>query len=107
MSSGPSARAAGRAGDLLPWQADMAAGRENCGRDTDITVIPDGEQATLMELAGVYVTPPGAGLDPGIAHQAAASHVVGSGRLAASSASMNGHRCIRWPLIFPDSISTT
>jgi hypothetical protein len=34
------------------------------------------------------------------------SHVAGDG-LAAASVSMNGHKCIRWPLIRPGSISTT
>ena len=33
--------------------------------------------------------------------------VAGSFGPAASSVSMNGHRCIRWPLILPGPISTT
>jgi hypothetical protein len=36
-------------------------------------LVPDGEQATLVGLDGVYRTLPGAGLDPVIVQQAAAA----------------------------------
>ncbi len=50
---------------------------------------------------------PGRQHHPGDDHGASGSHPAGSGGPAASSASMNGHRCIRWPLILASSISTT
>ncbi len=36
--------------------------------DADITLVPDGEQATLVGLDGVYRPPPGAGRCPVIAY---------------------------------------
>jgi hypothetical protein len=74
---------------------------------------PGGEQAILIRLDGVYRTSPGTGLNPDIAHQARlrssapcsaaspgiargpGSQVADRGGPAASSVSMNGHRCIR------------
>jgi len=142
---------------ILRWEAAAASGQLFPVLDADITVVPDGEQASLVGLAGVYRTVPGAGLDPVIVHQAATATIrsllgritraitdpaaarsrdVGRAALwpgtlalaspsprkpgggdtgshaadggpAARSASMNGHRCTRWPLIVPGSISTT
>lgn len=57
------------------------------------------------ELAGQVAESPDASRGPGwtrVTVRLAAgrgSHAVGDGRPAASSASMNVHRCIRWPLI--------
>jgi hypothetical protein len=147
---------------ILRWEAADASGQLFPVLGADITLVPDGKQATLAGLDGVYRALPGADLNPVIAQAAAVtirsllgrlagdhrsrrraartpaappcgqarwllprpdhgdrgntdcrvagasgSHTVGSGGPAASSASMNGHRCIRWPLIVPGSISTT
>lgn len=43
----------------LRWEAADAAGRPFPALDADITVIPDGEHAVLIGLAGVYRTAPG------------------------------------------------
>ena len=59
----------------LRWEAADAGGRLFPVLDANITVIPDGEQSTLIGLEGVYRTPPGAGLDPVTARQAAAATV--------------------------------
>jgi hypothetical protein len=57
---------------VLRWEAAGAGGQLFPALDADISVVPDGEQATLIGLTGVYRTPPGDGLDPGIARQVAA-----------------------------------
>lgn len=43
----------------LRWEATDAAGRLFPALDADIIVIPDGEQAVLIGLTGVYRTAPG------------------------------------------------
>ncbi|HYB16197.1 MAG TPA: hypothetical protein VEF71_12100 [Streptosporangiaceae bacterium] len=60
---------------ILRWEAAAAGGQLFPVLDADITVVPDGEQATLIGLDGVYRTPPGAGLDPVLARQAAAATI--------------------------------
>jgi hypothetical protein len=60
---------------ILRWEAAAASGQLFPVLDADITLVPDGEQATLVGLDGVYRTPPGAGLDPVIVHQAAAATI--------------------------------
>jgi hypothetical protein len=59
----------------LRWEAADAGGRLFPVLDANITVIPDGEQATLIGLEGVYRTLPGTGLDPVIARQAATATI--------------------------------
>jgi hypothetical protein len=56
---------------ILRWEAADAGGQPFPVLDADLTVVPDGEQATLVGLNGVYRIPPGTGLDPDIARQAA------------------------------------
>ena len=56
----------------LRWETAGPAGQFPV-LDADITLVPDGEQATLVGLDGVYRIPPGAGLDPVIVQQAAAA----------------------------------
>jgi hypothetical protein len=71
--------------------ADTAVGGRRCERaaipvlDADITVVPDGEHAALVELVGVYRPPPWAGLCPVIAYlvTAATTHSL-LGRIAAA-----------------------
>jgi hypothetical protein len=58
---------------ILRWEAADASGQRFPVLDADITLVPDGEQATLVGLDGVYRIPPGAGLDPVIVQQAAAA----------------------------------
>ena len=53
---------------ILRWEAADASGRRFPVLDADITLVPDGEQATLVGLDGVYRPPPGAGLCPVIAY---------------------------------------
>ena len=53
---------------ILRWEAADASGKRFPILDADIALIPDGEQATLIGLDGVYRSPPGAGLCPVIAY---------------------------------------
>jgi hypothetical protein len=70
---------------ILRWETADAGGQLFPVLDADITVVPDGEQATLIRLDGVYRTPPGTGLDPVIAREAAAAIIRSLlGRIAAS-----------------------
>lgn len=57
---------------ILRWEAADDSGRAFPVLDADITVIPDGEHAVLIGLAGVYRTPPGARQAPAAALTAAA-----------------------------------
>jgi len=89
---------------ILRWEAADANGRRFPVLDADITLIPDGEQATLVGLHGVYRTPPGAGLDPVIVHRAAAATIRSFlGRLAgaitdpAAGGSGDTGRAAVWP----------
>jgi len=68
---------------ILRWEAADASGQRFPVLDADITLVPDGKQATLVGLDGVYRTLPGAGLDPVIVRQAAAATIRSFlGRLA-------------------------
>jgi len=68
---------------IMRWEAPDATGQRFPVLDADITLVPDGEQATLVGLAGVYRTLPGARLDPVIVHRAAAATIRSFlGRLA-------------------------
>ena len=53
---------------ILRWEAADASGQRFPILDADITLVPDGEQATLIGLDGVYRPLPGAGLCPVIAY---------------------------------------
>lgn len=53
---------------ILRWEAADVSGQRFPFLDADITLVPDGEQATLVRLDGVYRPPPGAGLCPVIAY---------------------------------------
>ncbi|MGO9193462.1 MAG: hypothetical protein ACLP8X_34110 [Streptosporangiaceae bacterium] len=53
---------------ILRWEAADASGQRFPVLDADITLVPDGEQATLVGLDGVYRPPPGAWLCPVIAY---------------------------------------
>lgn len=70
---------------ILRWEAADRGGQLFPVLDADITLVPDGEQATLIRLDGVYRIPPETGLDPQIARQAAAAIIRSLlGRIAAS-----------------------
>jgi hypothetical protein len=62
----------------LRWEATGATGRIFPVLDADITLAPDGEEATLLGLDGVYGPPGGAvgaGLDRVILHRIATATV--------------------------------
>ncbi len=62
----------------LRWEAVGATGRAFPVLDADITLVPDGERATLLGLDGVYRPPGGAvgaGLDRVILHRIASATV--------------------------------
>jgi hypothetical protein len=68
---------------ILRWEAADASGQRFPVLDADITLVSDGEQATVVGLDGVYRTPPGAGLDPVLVHRAATATIRSFlGRLA-------------------------
>ena len=56
---------------ILRWEAACLGGLLFPVLDADITLVPDGERATLIGLEGVFRTAPGDGLDPGASRQAA------------------------------------
>lgn len=58
---------------ILRWEAADADGQLFPVLDADITVVPDGEHATLIRLDGVYRTTPETGMDPVTARRAAAA----------------------------------
>ena len=89
---------------ILRWEAAAASGQLFPALDADITLLPDGEQATLVGLDGIYRTPPGAGLDPVIARQAAAAttryflgHLAGAIADPAAARSPDTGRAAVWP----------
>jgi len=53
---------------ILRWEAADASGQLFPVLDADITLAPDGEQATLIGLDGVYRPPPGPGPCPVITY---------------------------------------
>jgi hypothetical protein len=59
----------------LRWEAADAGGRMFPVLDANITLIPDGGQATLIGLEGVYRALPGTGLDPVTAREAATATI--------------------------------
>ena len=62
----------------LRWEAAGASGRLFPALDANITLLPDGEQATLLGLEGVYRPPAGAAgawLDRTILHRVAAATI--------------------------------
>ncbi len=62
----------------LRWEATGAGGRLFPVLDANITLLPDGEQATLLGLEGVYRPPAGAAgawLDRTILHRVAAATI--------------------------------
>jgi hypothetical protein len=59
----------------LRWEAADAGGQLFPVLDANITLIPDGEQSTLIGLEGVYRTPAGTGLDPVTARRAATATI--------------------------------
>jgi hypothetical protein len=88
---------------ILRWEAAAASGLLFPVLDADITVVPDGVQASLVGLEGVYRTPPGTGLDPVIVHQAATATIRSLlGRIAGAitdpAAALSGDpRAAVWP----------
>ena len=77
----------------LRWEAADAGGRLFPVLDANITVVPDGEQATLIGLEGVYRTLPGTGIDPVIARQAATATIRSLlGRIADAITDPAAHR---------------
>jgi len=60
---------------ILRWEAADANGRVFPVLDADITLVPDGAQATVIGLAGVWRILPGAELDPVTARQAATAAI--------------------------------
>ena len=70
---------------MLRWEAADASGQRFPVLDADITLVPDGEQATLVRLDGVYRPPPWAGLCPVIAYLVTAATTRSLlGRIAAA-----------------------
>lgn len=70
---------------ILRWEAADADGNRFPVLDADITLVPDGEQATLVGLDGVYRPLPGAWLCPVIAYLVTAAIVRSLlGRIAAA-----------------------
>jgi len=70
---------------ILRWEAADASGQRFPVLDADITLAPDGEQATLIGLDGVYRPPPGAGLCPVITYLVMAATIRSLlGRIAAA-----------------------
>lgn len=57
---------------MLRWEAADGNGQPFPALDADITLLPDGDQATLVGLAGVYRTPSGTRLDRPAVHGVAA-----------------------------------
>lgn len=57
---------------MLRWEAPDGSGLLFPVLDADITLVPDGEHATLVSLAGVYRTPAGTRPDRTAVHEAAA-----------------------------------
>ena len=53
---------------ILRWEVADVSGQRFPVLDADITLVPDGEQATLVGLDGVYRPPLWAGLCPAIAY---------------------------------------
>ncbi len=70
---------------ILRWEAADADGQRFPVLDADITLVPDGEQATMVGLAGVYRPPPWAGPGPVIAYLVTAATIRSFlGRIAAA-----------------------
>jgi hypothetical protein len=44
---------------ILRWEAAAGSAQPFAALDADITLIPDGDRAVLLGIAGVYRTPPG------------------------------------------------
>lgn len=53
---------------MLRWEAADGTGQPFAALDADITLLPDGDQATWVGLAGAYRTPPGTQLDRSAVH---------------------------------------
>ena len=60
---------------ILRWEAAAAGGQLFPVLDADITLVPDGEQATLIGLDAVYRPPPGPGLCPVITYLVTAATI--------------------------------
>ena len=72
---------------ILRWEAADASGQLFPVLDADITLVPDGEQATLIGLDAVYRPPPGPGLCPVITYLVTAATIRSLlGRTAAAVA---------------------
>ena len=70
---------------ILRWEAADASGQRFPVLDADITLVPAGEQATLVRLDGVYRPPPWAGPGPVIAYLVTAATTRSLlGRIAAA-----------------------
>ena len=70
---------------VLRWEAADGSGQRFPVLDADITLVPDGEQATLVGLDGVCRPPPWAGLCPAIAYLVTAATTRSLlGRIAAA-----------------------
>jgi hypothetical protein len=87
----PLARAGGRAGLAIRWEA-AGPGREPfIVLDADLSLVAAGEHATLLTLTGTYRAAPGDVLDRAILHQVAAATIRNFlSRLAAGIASQHG-----------------
>ena len=59
----------------LRWEVADAGGGLFPVLDANVTLLPDGEQSTLIGLEGVYRTPQGTGLDPVTTRRAAAATI--------------------------------
>jgi len=91
LQARPLARAGGRAGLAIRWEA-AGPGREPFSvLDADLALVPAGEHATLLTLSGTYRAAPGDMLDRAILHQVAAATTRNFlSRVAAGIASQHG-----------------
>jgi hypothetical protein len=56
---------------ILRWEAAAGNAQPFAALDADITLIPDGDRAVLLGVAGVYRTPPGTRPDQSVVRTAA------------------------------------
>ena len=87
----PLARAVGRSGLAIRWEAAGPGGEPFSVLDADLGLVLAGQDATLLTLLGTYRVPPGDVADRAILHQLAAATIRNFlSRLAAGIVSQHG-----------------
>jgi hypothetical protein len=71
----PLARAEDHAGLAIRWEAAQPGSEPFSLLDADLSLVPAGEQTTLLIISGTYRAPPGDTLDREILHQVAAATI--------------------------------